>query len=98
MCKMAADIPNGKGSEVLNDRSNIPLSIKFKCDMCDENFKKKSPLGKHKNSNHNKTNCSPNKKMEEGHFGFLFDVIPGQETEVEVFRLEWRDQKKVVNT
>ena len=27
-----------------------------------------------------------------------FDVIPGQETEAEVLRLEWREQNKDVNT
>ena len=92
------DIPSGQVSEAVNARSNIPMSIKFKCDMCDANFKKKSTLEKHMNSKHNKTDCSPNKKIGEGQFGFAFDVIPGQETEAEVLRLEWREQNKYVNT
>ena len=33
-----------------------------------------------------------------GQCGFAFDVIPGQETEAEVMRLEWREQSKDVNT
>ena len=28
----------------------------------------------------------------------MFDVIPGQETEAELLRLEWREKKKEVNT
>ena len=47
---------------------------------------------------HNKTDCSPNKKIGEGQFCFACDVIPGQETEAEVLRSEWREQNKDVNT
>ena len=36
------DIPTDKVSEAVNARSNIPLKIKFKCDMCDAHFKKKN--------------------------------------------------------
>ena len=35
------DITTVKVSEAVNARSNIPLNIKFKCDMCDASFKKK---------------------------------------------------------
>ena len=102
MCYMASDksqdFLTGKVSEAVNARPNIPLNIKFKCDMCDANFKKKNTLEKHINSKHTKIYCPPNKKIGEGQFGFAFDVIPGQETEAEVLRLEWREQKKDVNT
>ena len=57
--------------------------------MCDASFKKKITFEKHRNSKHNKIYCSPNEKD-------AFDVIPGQETDAEALRLEWREQKKDV--
>ena len=50
------------------------------------------------NLKHNRINCSPNEKIGEGPFGLAFDVITGLETEAEVLTLEWREQKKNVNT
>ena len=52
------DIPNMNVSEAVNARPNIPLNIKFKCDMCDASFKKKNMTLKN-----NKTICSPKKKI-----------------------------------
>ena len=51
-------MPTGMVSEAVNDRSNIPLNIKFQYDMCDA--KKKTTLEKHMNSKHNKIDCFPN--------------------------------------
>ena len=71
------DSLNEKLSDAVNDSANIPVKIKFKCDMCDASFKKKITLQKHRNSKHNNINCFPNKKIGERQFGFAFDVIPG---------------------
>ena len=84
-------------NKAVNDSTNIPVKIKFNCDMCDASFKKKITLQKHWNSKHNNINCSPNRKIGEGQFGFAFDVIPGHETDAKALRLEWREQKKDVN-
>ena len=89
------DITTGMVSEAGNARLNFPLNSKFKCNMCDAHFKKKNTLEKHMNSKHNKIINSPNKRIGAGQFGFAFDVIPGQETEAELLRLEWRKRKKM---
>lgn len=92
------DISENKIPEVINASLNIPLKVKFKCDMCDSTFKKKITLEKHKNTKHNINDCSTKKKIGEGQFGFSFDVRPGKEAEAEDMRLEWKEQKKDSNT
>ena len=57
------DFLTGKVSEAVNARPKIPLNIKFKCIMCDTNFKKNNTLEKHIFSKHKKINCPPNKKI-----------------------------------
>ena len=84
VCDKSQDIPNVKVSEAVNARSNIPLNIKFKWDMCDASSKKKNTLEKHMNLKHNKINCSSNKKIGEGNVDV--DVISGQEIEAAVLR------------
>ena len=41
---------------------------------------------------------SSNKKIGEVQFGFGSDVRTGKETETEAIQLDWREQKKDVNT
>ena len=67
--------------DVVNSSSNIPVDIKFKCNMCDLSFKKNITIAKHKNIKQIKNNSTSTSKIQEGKFGFAFEVRPGKETE-----------------
>ena len=79
---------------VVNSSSNIPVNIKFKCNMCNLSFKKNITLAKHKNIKQIKNNSTFTSKIQKGQFGFAFEVRPGKETEAEELRSEWKEKKK----
>ena len=54
--------------EVVITSLNLPVSIKFKGDLCDSSFKKKITLAKHKITKHSKNNSTSTSKTGEEQF------------------------------
>ena len=76
-----------KMKEKEKDISQSSAILKYKCDQCSCTFKKNITLKKHKNTRHGKSL----NELGEGHFGFVFDVIPGQEEDAEK---EWNKEQQ----
>ena len=70
-------------------KKKVTKQLKFKCDQCNCSFKREITLKKHKNTNHGQIQ----EKLGEGHFGYIFDVIPGKEDEAKSLREEWRNEQ-----
>ena len=77
-----------KEKEKVNPQSFAIL--KYKSDQFSCTFKQNITLQKHKNTRHGKSL----NELGEGQFGFVFDVIPGQEEEAKLLRKEWNKEQQ----
>ena len=74
-----------KEKEIVSPQSSAILKYKCSC-----TFKENITLQKLKNTRHGKSL----NELGEGQFGFVFDVIPGQEEEAKLLRKEWNNEQQ----